>query len=184
MDSLLTKARLLTLYDVHAESVLVNSGYIEEIPPERARQRPKFKVLKPLPAKADYLELRKTQFTTTIQEAVDEAMGTAIGLKDELEEWHGNLPESLQYGSKADELECAIGELDSISELEVPQDLQQVKLEVLPMVSKTWTRRARLDAAIRVLEQVKAAINDPAFISDIEGVIQEMEAIEFPGMMG
>lgn len=47
---------------------------------------------------------------------VEDAKSIVEGLRDELQEWLDSLPENLQNGSKADELNDAISELDSINE--------------------------------------------------------------------
>lgn len=52
---------------------------------------------------------RFSEFTSLVGEARD----GAEELKSELEEWRDGLPENLQSGGKADELETAISELES-----------------------------------------------------------------------
>lgn len=55
--------------------------------------------------------------------AIEEAKSIAEELKDELENWRDNLPESLQYGSKADELTEAIDYFDdAISSFEEAEE--------------------------------------------------------------
>ena len=44
--------------------------------------------------------------------ALEDAKSIAEELRDELQEWRDGLPENLQNGSKADELDEAIGELE------------------------------------------------------------------------
>jgi hypothetical protein len=43
---------------------------------------------------------------------IEDAKDEAEELRDELQEWRDGLPENLQDGSKADELQCAIDELE------------------------------------------------------------------------
>lgn len=45
---------------------------------------------------------------------VDEAKAEFESLRDELDEWKGNLPENLQEGAKADELQEAIDALEEL----------------------------------------------------------------------
>lgn len=47
---------------------------------------------------------------------VSNAASTVEELRDELQEWHDNLPESLQGGGKGDELNDAIQELETIKD--------------------------------------------------------------------
>lgn len=49
-----------------------------------------------------------------IADAVSEAASDVECLKDELQEWRDNLPENLQDGTKAGELEEAIDALDTL----------------------------------------------------------------------
>lgn len=54
---------------------------------------------------------RSDRFDGAISDVAD-ARAEMESLKEELEEWKNNLPESLQSGSKADELDDAINQLD------------------------------------------------------------------------
>lgn len=56
-------------------------------------------------------ESRSDRFSEA-QGMVCDAKSEAESLRDELQEWRDGLPENLQSGSKADELETAISELD------------------------------------------------------------------------
>lgn len=47
------------------------------------------------------------------QSLVSDAKSCAEELRDELQDWLNNLPENLQQGSKADEIQQAIDELES-----------------------------------------------------------------------
>ena len=49
-----------------------------------------------------------------VGDTVEEARGEVEALRDELQEWHDNLPENLQDGAKASEIDDAIGELDNL----------------------------------------------------------------------
>lgn len=51
-----------------------------------------------------------------IQEAASNLQTDAETLRDELQEWLDNMPENLQSGSKADELNDAISALDEVIE--------------------------------------------------------------------
>lgn len=63
-------------------------------------------------------ETRADRFSEAVGH-IGDAKGIAEELRDELQEWKDNLPENLQDGSKAGELDDAINELESfISECE------------------------------------------------------------------
>jgi predicted RNase H-like nuclease (RuvC/YqgF family) len=62
---------------------------------------------------------RLSQVLSALEEAKESAVSEIQNLKEELENWRDNMPESLQGGSKYDELEEAINELDNLeSELD------------------------------------------------------------------
>ena len=46
---------------------------------------------------------------------VEDAKSIVEGLKDEIQEWHDNLPENFQDGEKGQALESCVEELDQIS---------------------------------------------------------------------
>jgi hypothetical protein len=58
------------------------------------------------PSRADQLAEAET--------LVDEARGIIQGLKEGLEEWKSNMPESLQNGDKASEIDDAMSQLDEL----------------------------------------------------------------------
>lgn len=45
---------------------------------------------------------------------VEDAASEVGSLRDELQEWYDNLPENLQSGEKADQLQLTVDELDSL----------------------------------------------------------------------
>ena len=68
---------------------------------------------------------------TDIDSAVSEAINNAEGLRDELQDWHDNLPENLQSGEKADNLQTAIDALESVSQPDVPECIATDTIEYL-----------------------------------------------------
>jgi hypothetical protein len=64
------------------------------------------------PPKPKRAESRSDRFSEA-QGSVGDAKSQAEELRDELQGWLDNLPENLQSGSKADELQSAIDELES-----------------------------------------------------------------------
>lgn len=72
----------------------------------------------PSPAKTSRLPSKKRpsradRFSSALG-AVEDAKGEIEELREELQSWRDNLPENLQNGSKADELDTAVGELDEV----------------------------------------------------------------------
>lgn len=59
-------------------------------------------------------ESRSERLTAALDQ-VSAAKSDVEGLRDELQEWRDNLPENLQSGSKADELDEAISALEEIA---------------------------------------------------------------------
>lgn len=55
---------------------------------------------------------RADRFSDAVS-SLGDAKSVAEELRDELQEWYDNLPEGLSNGSKADELQDAIGELEN-----------------------------------------------------------------------
>lgn len=64
------------------------------------------------PPKLKRAESRSDRFSEA-QGELGNAKSVAEELRDELQNWHDNMPENMQSGSKADELDEAIQELDS-----------------------------------------------------------------------
>lgn len=65
--------------------------------------------------KAD-LALSRNDRLHAIAESVETAATDVEELRDELQEWYDNLPEAFQSGDKGNDLEEAIGSLDSVKE--------------------------------------------------------------------
>jgi len=64
----------------------------------------------------------KTQ-TISIESAVSDAFSGMEELKDELQNWLDNMPENMQQGSKADQLNEAIDAIECVSSIDVPDCL-------------------------------------------------------------
>jgi hypothetical protein len=108
---------------------------------------------------------RKAQFktqTTSIESAVSDAYSGMEELKDELQNWYDNLPESFQNGSKGDALQSAIDQIDCASEITVPDclcngpDLPEVSYDE----SVKTSRSARRDTCVSMLNGAADAARD------------------------
>ena len=61
-------------------------------------------------------ESRADRFANALS-LVSDAKSEVESLRDELQEWHDGLPDNLQSGSKADELDSAVSELEDLYSL-------------------------------------------------------------------
>lgn len=50
-----------------------------------------------------------------VERTVDDAKSTVEELKDEMQNWYDSLPENLQNGDKADQIQSCIDELENLS---------------------------------------------------------------------
>lgn len=108
--------KLCNLYDRHAPLILEDAGYIYDIENERGPRQ--FKVLRDLPDKEKYTALRDDKYRQSLNEALTEAYGEFSSLRDEVQDWYDNLPESFQNGSKGDDLQETINQLESFCDNE------------------------------------------------------------------
>lgn len=146
----------------------------------------------------------------TVASACEDAKSALECLRDELQEWFDNLPESFQSGSKGEALEEAIGNLDSaIDQIEdAPEESMDVSTFAAPAPIKKRrpSRSDRRDDACALLaaavdicrlhigelqehdegqgktdnEEKITALEE--WSSNIESAQQEAENVEFPGM--
>lgn len=153
----------------------------------------------------------RTKIATTkvsLSNAISEGYSVAEGLKDELSDWLGNLPESLQNGDLADRLQTAIDGLENPQEPDssfLPADIQDREIEVSYLTKRKMSRSLRLGEGISHLQQAVEILNglkeeftdetDPDnsadwvddvdnLVNDLEEAISEFEGVEFPGMFG
>jgi len=139
---------------------------------------------------------RKKKLVTSempLANAVQEAFADAEGLRDELQEWYDNLPENFQNGDKGDQLQSAIDALESVTEPDVPEALQDIPVSFVVNQKRRKSRNDRMRDCIALLQAAgEAAANfaeeneedeDGAVLADeIDSVISEWENVEFPGM--
>lgn len=81
--------------------------------------------------RADHVTVEKRQHglsraerLSEVEQQVQEAIGEVQSLKEELEQWLESLPENLQSGGKADDLQQAIDALEQIE-----QDMDSVSFD-------------------------------------------------------
>jgi hypothetical protein len=110
------------------------------------------------------------EYETGAVSAVQDALAVFEELRDELQNWRDNLPESLQNGSKADELDEAIGQLESAisyAEDEPPQVVEDLPQFTVSTSAKSKKSRAdRRDEACSMLASAVDTARD--FLDDIQ----------------
>jgi ParB-like chromosome segregation protein Spo0J len=187
--------KLNRTYGPHATAVL--KEYLREIHKRKRGTVRKYKVLKPLPSKNEFSQLRDRHFTSTIADLVDAAFATFAELSDELQEWSGNLPEQFQDSEKASRLEESSAALANLSAPLVADELGRIPIVHVPP-ERDFSRAGRLDCAVVMLEAVIARLSVPAggetaesregerkaVIAELENIVDEAQDIEFPSMFG
>lgn len=151
-----------------------------------------------LPDIAAYRALCTTAFTRPLKDVVEEAMSEIESLKDELDEWYNNMPESFQQGSKGDELQEAIDGLDSAHgqyNEGAPEWLMELPVYAPPHEGSS--RSDRCAGATNALRQAADAIEEALkkeeegserasdadeLMNELNSVADEAEGVCFPGM--
>jgi len=113
----------------------------------------------------------------TVEDMISHAQSDSEELRDELQNWLDNLPENLQGGSKADELESAISELeegsDYISNTTVPERFASLKVPLQIPVGRKYTSRSwRLSFCQQYLDEAKGVIEGE--VANIDSEIEEI----------
>lgn len=113
-----------------------------------------------------------TVHTTDMESAASDAYSGMEELKDELQEWLDNMPESLRNGSKADELQEAIDTIDGVSEIDIPDCISNGKdvPQVSYVASKKSSRAGRRDTITSMLSGAADAGRE---------YIEQLNALEF-----
>lgn len=198
-----TSTTLKKTYGPHAALVL--KDYLESIPqPKKRGVKKKWNVLKPLPSKDVFYNLRDVRFTATVQDLVSDAFGEFQDLGTELQEWYDNLPESFQQGDKGNLLEEGANSLSGLDQPEVPERIGDIKTIYVPDENVS-SRADRCSDAIGRLHQAVEALNEAmeeedddgkprysqeekddmqSLIDELENSIGEAEGVEFPNMYG
>lgn len=97
-------------------------------------------------------EQRPKFIEMSVEQAVGDAFANAEGLKDELQEWYDNLPESFQNGSKGETLQEAIGNFEGDSQPDVPERIADNQISV-----SNARRKSRADRLQECKDMLEAA---------------------------
>jgi hypothetical protein len=185
----ITKAVLTKRYGTgHATTVL--SLKLKALPRVKGQQT-KFEVIEPLPSKEEFLELQRAKFTSPLGELVSDAFSELESLKDELQDWYDNLPESFQNGDKGSELQDAVSNLENLSEPSIGEVLAGVPVFYLPPVEinsrsdRCADAAGRLRACVDALEgeeNAKQLEGASDLADELGGAADEAASVDFPGM--
>jgi len=136
--------------------------------------------------------------TSTVGALIGDGYSELEGLKDELQEWYDNLPESFQNGSKGEQLQEAIGYLENLIEPSIPGDHDGIAASYTASTKRKKSRADRRDDAVQMLAGAQSALQAfldeneehedadeiQSLIEDLENAISDAENVEFPGMFG
>lgn len=135
---------------------------------------------------------------------LEDLYSTAGELGGELRQWHDNMPENLQSGSKGQEVEAAAEALEAVSEIDVPSEVADLEVKLPPssknrklsrakrMAHATTCARIAVEAVQSWVENERAENEDndefdnepleeiETFVGDLNDQLDEMDAIEFP----
>lgn len=200
--SVVTSRWLNSNYGDHAAAVL--KDYFQSQDRERGKMR-KYTVIKtPLPTKEEFIALRNKRYTYKLTALINDSWGELDSLKDGVQEWYDNLPESFQNGSKGDALNDTISAFDQCNEPTAPDEdsvLGQLEVVCVPGVDNN-SRSAQRDEIANQFQAVVDKLQELADMDEkdrpeglgddigtelkeeLETLINNMNDIEFPGMFG
>lgn len=126
--------------------------------------------------------------TKTLRDLLDNVWSEMNGMREELQEWADSMPQTLQGGSKYQEIEEAIERIGVVSSVECPTKYETMEVTWSERTSVRKSRAERRDdcttallAAIYALRRKEMAENAD-FVRDLESVVEEYDEVDFPGM--
>lgn len=150
-----------------------------------------------IPTKGAFDAFLKKAFTSNIGDVLENAKSEVETLRDELQDWYDNLPESFQSGDKGDRLQEAIYSLEGANadSLDLPDALQdeRVFFPTSPDATSRSDRASDAAAAFHAVAEFcqewieknpehEAKEDVQSFADEVESAAGEVEAAEFPGM--
>ena len=172
---------------------VLGSRYLKGLARKRGRAQ-KYKVARLLPDREAYLALRDEHFATTVKDLLSGAYSEVECVKEELEEWHQNMPENLQDGDVGERLQSAVYELDCVEEQEAPGETGETVVVFVPGRGIN-SRPRRLEEAGNMLgaaAEAMRALEIPeagrAEWEEVCGLVEEgaesLTGVDVPGMFG
>lgn len=130
----------------------------------------------------------------SVSAAISEAFGVIEQLGQEMRDAFDNTPESLQNGGVGERRGEAADALEQIQEPDVPGILAELMVtwqtrRLSPSAMRRQTRGGKLADAVVTLNAVRDFLENvrdeaDALVTDLESMISDAEAVEFPGMYG
>lgn len=201
--TIVTKMAIRAGYEAHFESVLV-PHFLKPLPRASRKEAPTYEVLAPMPRPEVYRELLAKHFTCPAESIYEDAKTVIEDLGNELREWHDNLPEGLNSGSKADEIEEAASAIEGLSWPDFPDEATGVPVFFLPEMDQS-SRPKRCGNSVEMLESLIRCLEDKfeqlqaekstrpeaegeadnirEFLNEVESAKGEVEGVSFPSMM-
>ena len=177
-------------YGAHDETVLTWAGYLKRLPKAK-REQAKYEILKPLPNQAEFDELRNKKFTTTVGTLIDDAFQEFGDLATELGDWYDSMPEQLQQGSKADQIQEAQQALENLSKPDPDENAAALQMIFIPdewVESRDQRRSQAVNMLNKAADWLDSATKDEDAKEIFNGLAKELreqaseaESIEFPG---
>lgn len=105
-----------------------------------------------------------TKHEGTADSTTGDACAEVCGLKDELQDWYDNLPESFQSGSKGDALSDAISTLENVEStlegIDWPEGEGEIAVTYETTPKRRQSRSDRRDDVVAALYAVEAAVSE------------------------
>lgn len=191
--------KLNNTYGKHASRVLAVT-FLKELPRANGAPR-KYNILKPLPSDEEYKRLFTARYTTKIADLIDNAFSEVESVKDELDDWYNNLPDSFQSGEKGDQLQEAVSVLGNHETPDVPACSADITA-VHPDDIDGNSRYDRVSESVTMLKDAADAIQEAAdkidvsdgeeaaanqaaleeLVEALTNAADEWEGVEIPGM--
>jgi hypothetical protein len=148
---------------------------------------------------------RMVELKSSVTGLIEEGLSELQSLGEEMRSWHDGMPENFQNGDKGSQVDEAASTLENLAtEVDVPEEGDvEVTMTHRPLGRKQ-SRSSRRDHAVAMLSAAKDKLEelrdgqdeaDPddqgvdevdyaSAIEELENIISEAEAVEFPGMYG
>lgn len=152
------------------------SPYLECLPRERGKMQ-SFKILKELPPLTEIREALALKYTIQVQGAVEDVASEIESIAEELSSWYDSIPENLQNGDKAQEVESAKDSLESFYLEEAPEGLEDCKVVIYPDWDGGNSRKDRLCYAVSILNSVAEAVEEFIQVEEENGDFDELDTL-------